>query len=205
MRIVTSLVGQKFGQLEVVAQDFERSTPGRVYYRVQCACGKFSSARSDGLTSGKHVSCGCGKKEHGLRHGHRRRGTSDPTYASWDGMVQRCTNPKTPMYKHYGARGITVPKRWLTFENFLADMGCRPAGKTLERKDSNRGYSKGNCVWAAQSEQMLNTRRTVKVLYLGKQLPLVVVTRTLGVKDAHVRYRLRLGWTPAQILKESLR
>ena len=96
------------------------------------------------------------------RHGHWTNGKPSPTYKTWVGMKQRCTNPKYTDYEYYGGRGITVCSSWLTFENFLADMGSRPVGKTLDRIDNNKGYSVANCHWVDNIEQNRN-RRSVKM------------------------------------------
>ncbi len=81
------------------------------------------------------------------------------TYHSWEGMKQRCLNPKATKYPEYGARGITVCERWRRFENFLLDMGVRPEGKTLDRIDGNGNYEPDNCRWATPLEQQQNTLR----------------------------------------------
>ena len=85
------------------------------------------------------------------------------TYHSWRGMLLRCRNPKAVSWKNYGGRGITVCARWDpkqggSFENFLADMGERPAGLTLDRRDNNLGYLLENCRWATWQEQRANHR-----------------------------------------------
>jgi hypothetical protein len=75
-------------------------------------------------------------------------------------MNGRCTNPNNPRYEYYGGRGIAVCDRWRgSFENFLADVGERPPGLTLERIDNNKGYEPGNVKWASWAEQALNKRR----------------------------------------------
>jgi len=95
------------------------------------------------------------------RHGHSpRNGKLSLTYHSWQAMKLRCYYPSQPGFKNYGARGIAVCDRWRnSFENFLADMGERPEGKTLDRYPNNDGnYEPGNCRWATLSEQQRNRR-----------------------------------------------
>jgi hypothetical protein len=84
----------------------------------------------------------------------KKKGRDSRTYRSWDNMIQRCTNPRAVNYKYYGKKGITVIKKWKdSFDVFLADMGTRPAGKSIHRKDSKKGYFPGNCTWATPKEQ----------------------------------------------------
>lgn len=58
----------------------------------------------------------------------------------------------------YIALGVKVCDRWLSFKDFLADMGERPSvAHSIDRWPNNRGdYRPGNCRWATRSEQQQN-------------------------------------------------
>ena len=75
------------------------------------------------------------------------------TYRCWNNMKKRCRRTSN---LRYGGRGITYDSRWEQFENFLTDMGPKPEGLWLERKDNNLGYYKGNCEWTTPRNQACN-------------------------------------------------
>ena len=86
-----------------------------------------------------------------------------PGYDAWKRMIRRCHDPRCWDWKYYGGRGITVCLRWQrSFADFLADMGLRPSGLTLDRIDSEGNYEPGNCRWASRSVQNFNKRTSNK-------------------------------------------
>ena len=95
--------------------------------------------------------------KHGLKHGHNPKGNPSPTYNSWVNMKRRCYEPSHQSYRLYGGRGIQVCQRWVNdFSAFLADMGERPTGMSIDRIDRDGNYEPGNCRWATASEQQRN-------------------------------------------------
>jgi hypothetical protein len=116
-------------------------------------------------------------------------------------MLTRCNSHRSLKFKLYGGRGIKVCKRWLkSFENFLEDMGPRPAGMTLERKDSNGDYTPENCKWADRIEQANNRRISHKITVDGRTLSLSQWSREVGISPSTLGYRLSQGWSPEKAL-----
>ena len=128
-------------------------------------------------------------------------GWKRPEYMCWSSMKQRCQNPKATVYKFYGARGITVCERWMLFDDFLADMGPRPAGTTLDRIDSNGNYEPGNCRWANHIEQHNNTRRNRTITIGGRTQTIAQWAREAGLKRNTLRYRLEIGHPHENLLE----
>ena len=134
------------------------------------------------------------------KHGHSSANGRSPTYRTWHGMKQRVTNPKANAANHYIERGITICDRWLDFKNFLADMGERPQGMTLERIDNDKGYEPGNCRWASQGEQMRNRRTNVFIEYKGKRQTVRDWSLELGIPFTTLRTRMQAGWSTERVL-----
>lgn len=134
--------GQKFGNWTVLKRAPNKGM--RVEWVCQCTCGLERKVNSYSLRSGRSQSCGKCIDIHG--HAHANKETQ--TYRSWVNMRQRCTNPDVYGYSRYGGRGITFCERWNDFENFLADMGERPEGYSISRKDHDGNYEPSNCEWA---------------------------------------------------------
>lgn len=146
MRVPADLTGRTVGLLVVI-----RPADKKRFWECRCDCGASAIVRTDHLVHSRVKSCGCFRRSvHGMHH--------STTHKTWDGMIQRCTNPNNTSFERYGARGVAVSPRWMKFSNFLADMGERPVGRALDRIDNAKGYEPGNCRWATHAEQGQNRR-----------------------------------------------
>jgi len=126
-------------------------------------------------------------------------------YAIWRSMKNRCRDPGVPSYDCYGGRGISVCERWAEYRygfwNFVEDMGPRPVGASLGRRDNNRGYNPNNCRWETRKEQARNKQNTCWVIYRGQAKPLVAWCEELGIDCDKARKRLGYGWSIKRVLE----
>lgn len=149
-------LGNRYGRLKVISR--YGSTPhGAALWLCLCACGTEKVQRSDQLTTGSAVSCGCYAREAAKARSTTHGKTNTFEFNVWMAMRKRCSYEKHVRYHRYGGRGIKVCKRWEKFENFLADMGlCPMKNGSIERINNNKGYYPSNCKWISKSEQSKN-------------------------------------------------
>lgn len=158
------LTGQVFGRLSVVERSTDYKNPcgtNSPRWECVCNCGNICIVRGCNLRRGETSSCGCLQKEIASSANTTHGRTNTHEYDVWRGMVSRCTNEKDDFYKDYGGRGISVCVEWKDkFINFFNDMGIRPSKvHSLERLNSDLGYSLENCIWVENKYQARNKRK----------------------------------------------
>lgn len=184
------LSSRKFGRLQPLCR---RPNSGiHTVWLCKCDCGVEKDILANSLISGGTKSCGCLRKEITAARSRTHGLAGTPEYASWNHMMVRCHDVEAHNFERYGGRGITVIKRWLKFENFLKDMGPRPVGMSLDRKNNDKGYSKANCQWSTASTQMRNRRNSVLATHLGLTKPLMEWVEILGIGYNTLHYRWRV-------------
>ncbi len=115
-------------------------------------------------------------------------------YWVWKSMRARCHYRKHRVFHRYGGRGIKICKRWDIFSNFVADMGPRPKGTTLDRIDNDGNYTKRNCKWSTAKEQMRNCCQTKYLSLDGVRRPLTEWAEISGISKYALHQRVRNGW-----------
>lgn len=196
MPAFNDLTGQKFGRLTAVLVD---RTTSRIRWICLCSCGNEVSVSASKLRDGNTQSCGCLRTElagtHTIKHGHGGNARSK-TYSSWAAMLTRCRHAD----RNYA--NLTVCAQWLSFDNFLKDMGERPKGTSIERKNNSEGYHPGNCVWANRQTQNCNRTNVLLFEHNGQIKNLSTWCRDLGnLNYAKVYARLMRGASFEEAIK----
>lgn len=191
-RNLKDLTGRAFGRWTVLRRKEPKSAWPKPRWEVLCECGTVGAVYGSALVSGRSKSCGCGPV--GRRAVHGMEGT--PEYKAWSSMRSRCSNPNNASYSRYGGRGIRVSKEWDDFSTFLNDVDMRPSPiHSLERKDNDGDYGKGNCRWATPTEQANNRSTNRKLTAFGRTLGLSEWGAATGMNPDTIARRIdRWGW-----------
>jgi hypothetical protein len=194
------LTGQVFGRLTVIGLAIPKPfKTNQSAWNCRCACGNMKPVRAQSLIGGGAKSCGCFANENRKSIGFKHYLCNTPTYNSWLSMKQRCLNPNATGYDLYGGRGIKICERWLKFENFVADMGVRPDGRTLDRIDNNGNYEPGNCRWSTSHEQNRNRSKLHMITWNGKTQCIEDWSREIGLSVGCIAHRLKTGMSMDEI------
>ncbi len=188
-----NLIGRKIGRLRVIERA-ANDGKGRARWTCKCDCGSKTVIQGSSLATGKTQSCGCLNRDVHRTHG----GPNTSEFRAWTAMRSRCSDQNNPAYRNYGARGIKVCARWdRSFSSFRRDMGKKPQGKSIERKNNNGNYTPSNCVWATRNQQANNRRTNRQITIRGKTRSLAEWCKISGVRYHLAHGRLLNGW-PAE-------
>ena len=198
MRVKFNPTGKKFGRLKVLSEIAPIGYGRRVI--CLCKCGEKRICFLGNLRKGTTKSCGCLHREitgkinlsHGL--------SDTPEYMSWTDMNTRCRNKNSTSFHRYGGREIKICRRWEKFENFLEDMGKRPDGMEIDRKNNDGDYEPSNCRWATPLQQANNRSSNRLLTFNGKSQTLPQWAREIGKSFHTLRKRLLRGWSVERIL-----
>lgn len=193
MGVTKDYVGKVSGLLTVVRTYRDG---GITWVDCICECGGKKTTRPSSFKSAKNMSCGCLNMASGL--------VMSPTYHTWAGMKARCSNSNHRGYKDYGGRGISVCERWQTFSNFYEDMGEKPDGMEIDRKDNDKDYEPFNCRWVSRYDNIRNRSVTRWLTYKGETLTLSEWARKVGLKRKTLDRRLERGWSLEDALTQPL-
>lgn len=195
-----NIVGDRFNRWTVISRA-ENWRGVAAQWLCRCDCGTERIVLGASLRSGHSTSCGCAMKELAPTRRMTHGKSKTTTYKIWSGMHDRCRNPNSRWFHCYGGKGIRVCESWSSFENFVADMGERPAGLSIERLDSSKDYSPANCVWATPKAQSRNTSRNRHVEFNGESKCVAQWAEDRGIPRKTLIARLNYGWTPGQALE----
>lgn len=166
--------------------------PGRKgHWLCRCDCGNEVECSTSNLRTGNSKSCGCRNRDAVITRNTTHGLSKHPLYITWKNMRGRCYSPNRPDYPYYGGRGIRVCERWHAFENFLADVGERPEGMTIERVDNARDYEPSNVIWASRTRQARNRRSTKLTIVVANAIR--DLNPRVRVEDAAIAVAERFG------------
>lgn len=189
------LEGMTFNRLTVLGY------AGRKGWYCLCKCGTVKTIRGGSLIIRPPFrstqSCGCLYKEVrrtcAVKHGEISNRTPSPEYRAYYQALNRCQNPHYYLFAQYGGRGIEF--RFVSFNEFLIDIGRRPtANHSLDRIDVDGHYEKGNVRWATREEQANNKRNNRRVTVEGVTRQVGDWMGTLGLARGTFDTRMARGW-----------
>lgn len=202
------LSGLKFGRLTVIerGEDIIRKN-GRhsATFICLCDCGNKIQVLASSLKNQNTRSCGCLQRDtvRNLRKSHGK--TNSRLYRIWERMRQRCNNPNSTDYQHYGGRGIHICEEWSSysaFEDWSLSSGYDD-GLSIDRIDNSLGYSPDNCRWVSMNIQANNKRNNRILTYNGRTQTLSKWAEETGLYHSTISRRIDIyGWSISDALSK---
>ena len=163
-----------------------------IFIKCVCKCGTIRDVRCQNLNSGISKNCGCNRTKKTIARNTKHNKRFSKIWGVWNGMKQRCYNPKNIAYKNYGGRGIIVCDTWKNdFLSFYNAVGDAPDNKSLDRIDNNGNYELLNVKWSTTKEQARNRRTNNNINGICE----LDISNSLGGKSGLIRKRLKRGWS----------
>ena len=157
-----NLGGKFFGELKVLALfNVTPTTKGRKWF-CKCSCGTNTVVHDGNLKQGHTRSCGhLGLTNAKTTHGESHRGHQTIEWWAYHNAKARC-KATHKQHKDYFDRGILF--KFKAFAEFLNALRTKsnPSGRrpspahSIDRRNNDKGYQKGNIRWATRFEQNHN-------------------------------------------------
>lgn len=203
---IFDLTGLKTDMLTVISKSdviyihLKTGKMTRPFWNVKCECENIVIRPAFALMQGKAKSCGCYANEFIREARTIHNGVGTPTYNIWTGIRKRCFDTGSTNYAFYGGSGITMCNRWRYgdegysgYECFLSDMGERPEGLQIDRKNNKGNYCPENCVWSNRKDQCRNRRNSRYFEWKGKGRTLSEIAEMEGIKFGTFKSRVLSG------------
>jgi hypothetical protein len=155
---IVDMIGQRFGEWEVIClTEHPNPKPNNnpAYWLCKCSCGTEKAVCGISLRNGSSTSCGCNRKYNRLIHGE----TGSRLFSIWNSMRDRGLSLTRKNYEH-----VTLDENWndyTVFKEWALNNGYNET-LSIDRINSNSGYSPKNCRWVNQTIQARNKRKNPK-------------------------------------------
>ena len=214
------ITGKKFGKLTAIKISktiYGEDGKAKNYWLCKCDCGNYTEVQINHLSSGHTKTCGCSFDKNFLGDITRKHGMhSEKIYFIYNGMKQRCYNPNNGHYKDYGGRGIKICDEWLGENGFINfyewaikngyNKEKTKKEQSIDRIDVNGNYEPSNCRWADSVQQGNNQRKTIKVIYRGREYTLRELSDMCGINRNILYGRIvKRNWDVEKAISEKAR
>lgn len=164
-----------------------------VKWNAECICGKHLQISTANIRKTKSCGCKNANRKH-FKRDHKR------AYSIWQSMLARTRYSERDCSKKYVEKGIAVDPRWLSFANFLADMGDPPDKHSIDRINCEGDYTKENCRWASDVVQAKNRKSTNWFAYNGTILTTTELAQASGVPRTTIQAAIKSGRLEAFVI-----